>query len=142
MEPVRHKSFTAGPSREQPISFDLEGERFSARPFIVGRQYMSLLRAASSAYTAERIRAYEELLQFALDVPTQADPERTEYQRFCEFVDDPDRLIDADVIDDVCSYLFAEYGKRPTQRPSVSPTGPQQTNPGSAEASGSEAAKG
>lgn len=117
---TRHKSFSTGGRRNEPITFDIDNEQFTCHDELAGTallEYTSMLLVKGD--NAVGIQA-DAILKFFKDaMPAE------EHERFRAFVDDPIRHVDIQLLGNIMVYLTEEFdrGSRPTQSSSGSATG-------------------
>lgn len=121
----RHKVFTSKPKVETPVTFELDGELFTARPAIPGAMLLDFIADADSN---DGGRAAEALIEFMTKVLVAEDRER-----FVDLIHDEERVIEIELIADICEYLVSEYASRPTASSKASVDGPSTSGSGSME---------
>lgn len=123
----RHRSFTATrkASDYSPLSFELNGETFNVKPIVQGGYLLKFVSQADSDSGGEASGA---LFRFFDDV--MEPPERI---RFQTMLDDPDTIIDIELIGEIVAYLMEEYTARPTVGRENSSTGQSISGPSSTE---------
>lgn len=107
----RHRSFATKKKSEEdlkPVSFDIDDERFFCHPSAAGSTILEFVGATEEGGGAVAAR----ILPFFNDVMPE-----DEYARFREYIDDPKRQVDIEVLSDIVGYLAEEYTSgRPTER--------------------------
>lgn len=140
MTKPRHKVFKSKPRITTPLTFDLEGEKtdgrewsesFTARPAIPGAILLDFIADADSN---DGGRAAEALVTFMTDVLIEEDK-----NRFTDLIRDTDRIIEIELLGDICEWLVSEYASRPTEQSSTSVAGVSTSGTGSTEPSLAEA---
>lgn len=123
----RHKVFTSKPKVQIPVTFDVTGdgftETFSAVPAIPGAQLLDFI---SDADSNDGGRASQALIDFMQSVILDDDKER-----FAELIRDPDKVIEIELLAEICEWLVGEYAARPTEQPKRSAAGRPQNGTGS-----------
>lgn len=115
------KDFT---KQRKELPFKIDGDIFHAVPAIPGETLLQFAKQftasiADDADIDEQLRAFKDILELVLL------PESLE--RMTARLQDKANPIELDQIADVVMWLFGEYGLRPTEMPSPSPSG--QVNP-------------
>lgn len=113
-----HRSFTS-PAAREPLTFDIDGERFTALASPPGTLLLQIARDVTEKQVVD-------ILGFLASVMTLS-----EHERFRAFVDDPAKAIPVQVLVDLVEWLAGEYAGRPFVVPSPSPAGPTSAGPGS-----------
>lgn len=100
----RHRSFSVKHEEQSPLTFDLEGQTFEARPAIPGAVLLDLVAVAGdegAAGAGSIISFFEKAL-----VPES-------YERFDVLIKDPEVLIGIETLVEILSWLIEEYTSRP-----------------------------
>lgn len=115
--PARTKKFSSKlkMSDFEPLSFELNEETFNCKAALQGGY---LLKFVAEADSDQGGRSSEALLGFFEYVM-----EKDEFERWNKMLDDPENIIDIEVIGEIVAYLIEEYTSRPTKRPSRSRSG-------------------
>lgn len=95
----------------KPKSFDLDDETFVCKPSMRGWTYLDYSARVASADASDQVRA---ILEFFTEVM-----ETEEFDRFYEFVNSPDRLVEAAQLIKICTDLIGAYGGRRPTKPSA-----------------------
>ena len=122
-EKARHKIFKSKPQVVTPVTFELDGEKFTALPAIPGAKLLDFIRDADSG---DGGRAAQALVDFLQDVIVEEDRDR-----FAELIRDERRPIEIALIAEICEWLVGEYAVRPTEAPKPSPAGRSRSGRGS-----------
>lgn len=105
----RHRSFGVKKREELPedeiITFDIDGEDFTARPDIPGAVILDFV-AAADAGPGKAAAKIMEFFERALD--------QENHKRFEAKVNDPDVIVEMETLSDIVAYLIEEYTSRPT----------------------------
>lgn len=115
---TRHRSFTTkGKASKEPVTFDLNDERFTCHAQVPGSVLLEHVRRLSDGETAAA-----ELLTIWQDVFDDA-----EHARFRAYIDSPDNEVDVQDLGAILSFVLEEFSGRPTPAPSRSPRGRSTT---------------
>ena len=110
---TRHKSFGIPKNEElDPITFDIYGEEFTARPEVQG---VHLLRFSQKISSEDQSAVSEALLDFF-----RVSLVGESYDRMVDLWEDPDRIVSIEVLSDIVAFLVEEYTSRPTKASSES----------------------
>lgn len=122
---MAYKSFGSTSSAlGEPVSFDLNGERFLCRQHIPLRSLLRLMKAGQAAGSADTV---EELFVFLRSALHPSDVER-----FFALVDSEEGQIGLEDIGDITGWLAEVYsGGRPTGEPSSTTSSSPSTGDGS-----------
>lgn len=116
------KDFT---KQRDAISFDIAPDTFhavTAMPADVLVKFASRLADPASLPIDEQFQLYKDVLEELL-LPDS-------FARFVQRMGDKANPIDTEQLDAVTTWLFEQYGMRPTQPSSPSPDGPPSPEPG------------
>lgn len=116
------KDFT---KQREAISFTIAPDEFRAYPAMAADtliNYAARLQNLASGTVEDQYAVYKTVLQELLYPDS--------FARFVERMGDKENPIDLEQLDDVTTWLFSEYGLRPTQPSGPSPTGPSSPAPG------------
>lgn len=118
------KDFTR---KRKPIQFTIDEDTFNAVPTIPAETMIEFAESMSSAdptkmSPGEMVGALRRVIEMVLH------PESL--KRFKERMKDPQNPIDMEQLDEIVTWLFEEYGMRPTQEPSNSLSGGSPVVPG------------
>lgn len=107
----RHRSFSASTAPEEaapqePVTFDIAGETFEAKPEIQGIVLMDFLEASDSGGVGSVV-AFKNFLKDALG--------DDEYKRFDTHLRTAKENVGVDRIAEVVGHLVEEYTSRPTK---------------------------
>lgn len=128
----RHKTFVAREAAHQPLTFDIEGvdtkkkkwiESFSAIPEVPGAEILDFIADADSD---DGGRAAQALIDFLEGVIIEEDRER-----FAKLIRDKQRIIEMELIAQICEWLVSEYTDRPTESPRPQRNGRSRSGRGS-----------
>lgn len=119
----RHKVFNSKPKVQTPVTFELDGDSFTAVPAIPGAKLLDFIADADSN---DGGRASQALVDFMESVIVPEDRER-----FTALIRDEDRVIEIELLAEICEWLVGEYAQRPTESPSASFAGPPSSGSGS-----------
>lgn len=122
MTKARHKSFTSKPRIQTPVTFELDGEAFTAKPAIPGALLLDFIADADSD---DGGRAAQALIDFVTNVIVPDDRER-----FTQLVRDEERIVEIETLAEVVEFLVEEYASRPTESPADSSVGSAATSTG------------
>lgn len=110
------RSFTSRADEIEPVVVEVNGERFTARPYIPGSVLLNLARARSEVKQAAAIG---DALRACFD--------EDEWDRFDAFCSDPAQRIDAELLSQILDWLVTTAAARPTPPSSASADGRQST---------------
>lgn len=119
----RHKVFTSKPKVQTPVTFELDGEQFTAVPAIPGAKLLDFIADADSD---DGGRASQALIDFMESVIVEDDRER-----FTTMIRDEARVIEIELLAEICEWLVGEYATRPTEPSKSSASGPRKSGRGS-----------
>lgn len=105
----RHRSFSASKRTEElePITFDLEGEEFTALPKIPGAYLLDFMAEAGDDGTAAA-GAILPFIEKALG--------EDEWARFEKVINDPDIAVEIETLVEIVGYLVESYAdSRPSE---------------------------
>lgn len=111
----------------KPVQFQIDADVFDAVPTIPAETMIEFAESMSSAdptkmSPGEMVGALRRVIEMVLQ------PESL--KRFKERMKDPREPIDMEQLDEIVTWLFEEYGMRPTQEPSNSSVGGSPVVPG------------
>ena len=117
----RRKSFKGGKSIDEfePVEFDLNDQTFRCKPALQGAVLLEFVSKADSDSGGQAAGAMYGFFQDCM--------EEAEYERFREYLNRDDLIIDMSTIGEIASWLVEEYTARPT-----TPSGPSGTGQSSA----------
>lgn len=108
-----NKSFTtAVRSADDPVWFEVDGERFDCSPVAPGAAILDVATLSASEDAQDRIRAIPTFLDSVLMPESRA--------RFAARMGNPERPITVDTCGAVIAYLLEVYTGRPPAEPSPS----------------------
>lgn len=119
----RHKVFSSKPKVKTPVTFELDGEEFTAVPQVPGARLLDFIADADSG---DGGRAAQALVDFLTGVIVEEDRER-----FVSLIHDPDKVVEIDTLAEICEWMVGEYAKRPTELSSPSSAGRSRSGRGS-----------
>lgn len=113
----RHKDFSGGKkiSDFEPLTFTLNDQTFEAKPAIQGTTLLEFVAAADSDSGGAAAGALYDFFKNVMRAE--------EYARFMDVLNDPDVIIDMELIGDIATWLVEEYSTRPTEQPTASVSG-------------------
>lgn len=119
----RRKSFRGGKSIDEfePVEFDLNDQTFKCKPALQGAVLLEFVSKADSDSGGQAAGAMYSFFQDCM--------EESEYERFYEYLNRPDLIIDMTTIGEIASWLVEEYTARPTTQSGPSGTGPSSAGP-------------
>lgn len=107
---TRHRSFSASAETPanplEPVTFDLAGETFTAKPELQGIVLMDFLEASDGGGVSS-IVAFKNFLKESMD--------EEEYTRFNDTLRNAKVNIDIEQIAKIVGFLVEEYTSRPTK---------------------------
>lgn len=107
---TRHRSFSASAEtpvdKLEPVTFDLAGETFAAKPELQGIVLMDFLEASDGGGVSS-IVAFKDFLKESM--------EEEEYTRFNTTLRTAKQNIDIEQIAKIVAFLVEEYTSRPTK---------------------------
>ena len=111
--PKRHRSFgTKKTEKLAPITFDVYGEVFEAHPKLQGIVILEYVAAIAGSGDEESNGADAAVM--ILDFFEKALlPES--HERFLALTHDPEKIIEADELTEIVSWLMEQYTDRPTE---------------------------
>jgi hypothetical protein len=118
---TRHKDFGSEPVANEPVTFTLHGQAFTAAPAIQGAY---LLHFVSQADSGDGGQASAALMSFYQRVLA---PES--WERFEKLINDPDTIVSIEQLTEIVGWMVSEYTKRPTPGSSSSSPGPSIAGP-------------
>ena len=123
----RRKSFRGGKAitEFEPVEFDLNDQTFVCKRALQGAVLLEFVSNADSESGGAQAAA---LYGFFSDC---MEPE--EYERFRNYLNQPDLIIEMSTIGEIASWLVEEYTARPTQPSESSDTGQPSPGPTSTE---------
>jgi len=113
------------------VTFELDGEEFTAVPAIPGAKLLDFIADADSD---DGGRASQALIDFMESVIVPDDRER-----FSALIRDEDRVIEIELLAEICEWLVGEYAARPTESSKPSASGSKRSGRGSTETASSVA---
>ncbi len=106
----RFKKFTGGSDKPlPPLSFEVYDEEFFAHGAIQGKTLINLVKKSRSDDPADQADLIEEFFQKALT------PESLE--RWNTLQDDPEKIVDVELLGEIVGWLVEEYTNRPEELP-------------------------
>jgi hypothetical protein len=113
--------------KRKPLQFTIDEDVFNAVPTIPAETMIEFAESMTSAdptsmSPAEMVHALRRVIEMVLHPKS--------LERFKERMRDPQSPIDMEQLDAVVTWLFEEYGMRPTQESSSSPSGDSPVVPG------------
>lgn len=114
---ARHKDFSGGTNIDEfePLTFTLNGEKFTCVPAIQGSVILEFVANADGDSGGSAAKALYKFFEDCME------PE--EYQRFDALLRNPKVIIDMSLIGEIASWLVEEYTNRPTKQPESSSSG-------------------
>lgn len=119
----RHKVFTSKPKVQTPVTFELDGEKFTAVPAIPGAKLLDFIADADSD---DGGRASQALVDFMQGVIIEQDRDR-----FAALIRDEERVVEIETLAEICEWLVGEYAARPTESPKPPAAGRSRSGRGS-----------
>jgi len=118
----RRKSFKGGKavSEYEPVEFDLNDQTFKCKPALQGAVLLEFVAKVDGDSGGAAANALYGFFKDAM--------EEDEYQRFRDYLKQPDLIIEMSTIGEIASWLVEEYTNRPTEGSELSDTG--QPSPG------------
>lgn len=119
----RRKSFRGGKNiaEFEPVEFDLNDRTFKCKAAMQGAVLLEFVSRADSESGGAAAGALYGFFQDCMPVE--------EYQRFRDYLNDPDTIFEMETIAEIASWLVEEYTARPTQPSENSDAGPQSSGP-------------
>jgi hypothetical protein len=113
----RHKDFgaVATTADYEPLSFTLDGEEYWCKPAINGAVLLRFVREADSDSGGQSAGALLGLFEKVLL------PEDNE--KFAKVIDDPEKIIDINILGEIAAWVVEQYTQRPTKARSGSSRG-------------------
>ena len=101
---ARFKDFGA-PSSDEPITFKLHGEKFTAKGAIQGKVLMNIMKEADADNPAESAGMILDFFDVAL-LPESK-------KRFDALLEDDDKIVPVETLAEIVGWLMEEYAGRP-----------------------------
>ncbi|MGI8425603.1 MAG: hypothetical protein ACR2M4_03200 [Actinomycetota bacterium] len=117
---AKHKAFSFSSNGQEPITFDLAGEKFTCIPEAPGGTLTDFIGDAGEGTS----RAAPAMLNFIKAVLIDDDVER-----FNSIIYSKTIMVPLETLLELVRWLVEQYVDRPTMRPSQSQRGPSATEP-------------